>query len=126
MAAPLSRNVTLPVGVAALPAMVTVNVTLTPAETVYDDESRPRLVTAEPVVPGGVGTGVGVGAGVGVPGVGVGAGAGVGAEPAARPNFIAAEPASCAPTSGPAPVCASLKLGMRTAASKPGVPAASW
>src|SRR5580765_7799618 len=44
---------------------------------------------------------------------------------AARPNFIAGAPASAAPTSGPAPTKASLKFGMRTAPSKPGVPEAS-
>src|SRR6185437_1798031 len=45
---------------------------------------------------------------------------------AAMPNFIAASPASAAPTSGAAPLKWSLKFAMRLPWSKPGVPAASW
>src|SRR4051812_29239545 len=47
------------------------------------------------------------------------------ASAAARPNFIAGAPASAAPTSGAAPANESLKFGMRTAPSWPGVPEAS-
>src|SRR4051794_28186293 len=45
--------------------------------------------------------------------------------PAARPNFITPASASTAPTSGAAPLNASLKFAMRTAWSKPALPAAS-
>jgi len=45
---------------------------------------------------------------------------------AEMPNFIAAMPASAAPTSGAAPKYASLKFAMRTPWSYPAVPAASW